>query len=431
MTLRRVLLENSSYGHRNAGDAAMLRAAVDRLRGFFDGAEVRVLTTAPDQLRDLCPTACPVDLTVQPPGFTRSLVPIRWRRGRRFQEAVRCRADEWAGRLGRWSDRLAGLARAGMPAHRAAFARYLAELDAADLVVATGGGFVTDAFPHHCRAVLMTLLLAAGRGKPVAMTGQGLGPLTSRPLTRLARAVFPRLAVVGLREGVASPALATALGAPADRVVVTGDDAVEFAYSLRPDALGGAVGVNLRVARYSGVSDGEAGGVRAVVLGLAERASAPVLPVPISWYPQEDDLGSFRRLFPGVPVDPAAAAAGPDPDATARLAGRCRVVVTGSYHAGVFALAQGVPVVGLAKSAYYVDKFEGLAGQFPDGVRVARLDDPAGPAAVAKAAEDLWAAAPGLRAGLLASAAAQVEAGRAFYRRLALLGRPDPGGNRR
>ena len=30
-----------------------------------------------------------------------------------------------------------------------------------------------------------------------------------------------------------------------------------------------------------------------------------------------------------------------------------RLVITGSYHAGVFALAQGVPVLALAKSAYY------------------------------------------------------------------------------
>ena len=35
------------------------------------------------------------------------------------------------------------------------------------------------------------------------------------------------------------------------------------------------------------------------------------------------------------------------------------VEVTGSYHAGVFALAQGIPVVGLLQSAYYEQKFIG------------------------------------------------------------------------
>ena len=36
-----------------------------------------------------------------------------------------------------------------------------------------------------------------------------------------------------------------------------------------------------------------------------------------------------------------------------RMAGRCRTVFTGSYHAAVFALAQGTPVVAIAASPYY------------------------------------------------------------------------------
>ena len=43
----------------------------------------------------------------------------------------------------------------------------------------------------------------------------------------------------------------------------------------------------------------------------------------------------------------------------------CRIVVTGSYHAGVFALSQGIPVVALCSSDYYRHKMQGLALQFP------------------------------------------------------------------
>ena len=54
---------------------------------------------------------------------------------------------------------------------------------------------------------------------------------------------------------------------------------------------------------------------------------------------------------------------------------RCRLVVTGSYHAGVFALASGIPVVGLAKSSYYRDKFLGLADMFAVGCETVTLDE--------------------------------------------------------
>jgi polysaccharide pyruvyl transferase WcaK-like protein len=99
---------------------------------------------------------------------------------------------------------------------------------------------------------------------------------------------------------------------------------------------------------------------------------------------------------------------------------RCRVVVTGSYHAGVFALAMGVPVVALAASAYYQDKMGGLAHQFgADGCRVVALDGPDAPAALADAVAAQWAGAERLRPALLAAAERQAAAGRDAYRRLA------------
>ena len=53
---------------------------------------------------------------------------------------------------------------------------------------------------------------------------------------------------------------------------------------------------------------------------------------------------------------------------------RCRLVIVGSYHAAVFALAQGVSAIGLAGNAYYLQKFEGLAAnQF--GLRAVKSSD--------------------------------------------------------
>ena len=43
--------------------------------------------------------------------------------------------------------------------------------------------------------------------------------------------------------------------------------------------------------------------------------------------------------------------------------GQCHLVVTGAFHTAVFALAQGIPAVCLAKSRHYMNKFLGLADQ--------------------------------------------------------------------
>ena len=53
---------------------------------------------------------------------------------------------------------------------------------------------------------------------------------------------------------------------------------------------------------------------------------------------------------------------------------RCRVVVTGAYHAAVFALAQGIPVVCLSNSPYYLAKFQGLEDLFGSGCTIVTLE---------------------------------------------------------
>ena len=105
---------------------------------------------------------------------------------------------------------------------------------AADLVVASGGGYVTDTWWWHAAGVLSLLRLAQRLGKPTAMFGQGVGPISergrggSRALRAQARAVLPRLAVLGLREDRIGKDLAISLGIPAGAVAVTGDDALEL-----------------------------------------------------------------------------------------------------------------------------------------------------------------------------------------------------------
>ena len=128
---------------------------------------------------------------------------------------------------------------------------FLSAFEAADLAVCTGGGFINDTFRGHARTILEQLALGARQGKPTAMFGQGIGPLGDAPLRERMRDWLPSLQLITLREGLVGPSILRDLGFPAERTVVTGDDAIELAHVCTPPQLGQGLGVNVRVARYS------------------------------------------------------------------------------------------------------------------------------------------------------------------------------------
>jgi colanic acid/amylovoran biosynthesis protein len=98
---------------------------------------------------------------------------------------------------------------------------------------------------------------------------------------------------------------------------------------------------------------------------------------------------------------------------------RCRIVVTGAYHAAVFALAQGIPAVALARSPYFLDKFRGLRDIFDGGCEVVLLEPDNLDERLYKAMTAAWESADRLRAPLRNAASTQIEASQAAYRRFA------------
>ena len=109
------------------------------------------------------------------------------------------------------------------------------------------------------------------------------------------------------------------------------------------------------------------------------------------------------------------------PEAILAQVRRCRILVTGAYHAAVFALGQGIPAVCLDGSSYYHAKWEGLVDLFGEGCRVVSLGAPQWETHLAVAIDGAWAGADAVRADLLASAARQVQAGRRACARIAAL----------
>lgn len=415
----RILIENSGYRLTNMGDLAMLQIAVSRLKDLWPGALIEVFTSRPDLLTKFCPEVRPL---VGPDFFIQfsSLLP----RIERFMPNSAARQHlcefEW-----KMHQQLPFLTRPllqrklkKMSAHSKAINSLVRIVEAADLVVASGGGYITDFFYGTAVRALQILNLATWLDKPTVMLGHGLGPLQNLELWTQAKLVLPRVDLISLRESRAGMPLLNSLGVSHNRVMTTGDDAIELAYKARNTACGDGIGVNLRVTKYSSVDTDALEIVRSALQHVAREKSVPLIPVPIANYETEDDPKAIQKLLAGYDDDTDGGQDLDTPPKVIEQIGRCRVVVTGSYHGGVFALAQGIPVVCIAKSKYYVDKFFGLAEQFGTGCEVICMDEGQLRENLIFAIDNAWRLAEEVRAQLLESAKQQVELSHAAYQQV-------------
>jgi polysaccharide pyruvyl transferase WcaK-like protein len=393
----RILVDQSGYDLLNLGDVAMLQSCVARLRTQWPDADIMVVVRDPRRLALYCPGATAIRTVADSP-----LIRHLPRRPRLiYEQARRLAAPYFSGRVGR---RAAGQSRTAIQA-----------VHTADLVVAGGGGYLTDTWWWHAAGVMSLLSLAQRLGKPTAMFGQGIGPMRLRALRAQARVVLPRLAVLGLREDQMGRDLALAFGvAPAD-VVITGDDALEFIGDS--GTTGNALGLSLRVSGYADVDMQMAAAVGDLILEMAVTLDTPVVPLPVSR--DADDAAVLRHILRrnhGL-VDPVADDF-TSPQNLIEAAAGCRVIVTGSYHAAVFGLAQGVPAVCLTKSAYYDAKFGGLQALFPAACFVISLDTPDFPARLRATVRQAWHLPDSTRANARDTAGGLRNAGRDAYEQL-------------
>lgn len=417
----RILVEPSDYILRNVGDMAMMQIAVERLSALWPDASIQILSDVPDRMPAFAPNAQALDSAGRQiwyrPGFLagrlEAYLPRRLREQLRSVEQMLRR---------RWPSLVAFILRRKLrwAGHNdQTLNEFLTAVSEADLVIANGMGGITDTFPEYASELLDTLQLAIRRGVVTAMVGQGMGPLRDPALWAQAQRVLPQVDFLSLREERAGRPLLRALGVADERILTTGDDAIELAYAQRQPELGAGLGVNLRLSNYAGVDELVVKQLRPLLQSAARRYGAPMIPVPISGVPGEADAETIRHLLCGYERQPVDCDEEVDtPLKVIQRIQRCRVVVTGSYHAAVFALAMGIPAIGLAASAYYEDKFLGLADQFGAGCRVVFLHHPDLSARLACAIEEAWQCAGQTRPQLLAAAARQVERSHAAYRRI-------------
>lgn len=413
-------MDPSTFDCRNMGDVAMLQVAIQRLRGLWPSARIHVLTDAPEALAVHCPGAAPLSNSGRREWFSDRALLGEWHR--RAPAPVGAAASAAARRLRRgWPAGLEGLLRAKARLRRrddGARRGFLRSMEQADLYLVSGAITLTDKAASLATVVLDTMAMALSQGVPAAMMSQGIGSMREPELLAKARSILPRAGLVAVREAVFGPVRLEALGVRRDRITVTGDDAVALALEPAIEERARAIGVNLRLGRSSDVASEIVPVVREVVQAAAARRSVPLLPLPIAFHAASDDPATLRELLSGTDE---ASGGGSHLETTGALleqTGRCRIVVAGAYHAAVFALAQGVPVVALAYNEDYFEKFRGLADQFSAGCRIVSLTEASLARDLAAAIDAAWEDADRVRRALREAARRQARASAAAYARL-------------
>lgn len=411
--------------YKNMGDVAMLQVAVARLLSLWPAARIEVLTESPSNLARYCPGARPL-----PRAGCACWVGDQVLLGKYHQflpkwASVRLSALKRA--LGLYWPTLVELLihlrlsfRDGS-GRRKDFKVFMKALKSTDLLVVSGSGGFADSCREWNLSILGTTEAAIRRGVPVVMFGQGMGPLNDPMVLSRARHVLPKVSLITLRGSRGGPRLLQSLGVELAGVLTTGDEAIELAYAARVDEPGNAVGINLRVAAYAAVKTDTIEKVGSVLREFARRYKAPLLPIPVAFHEYAHDQETIRRLLAGVDDESDGGLSLDTPLKLIKQTGRCKIVVTGAYHAAVFALAQGIPVVCLTKSPYYLAKFQGLEDLFGLGCTTVMLNEPDMPSTLAAAIEKTWNSAELVRLPLLQSALRQIEGSREAYQRVKYL----------
>ena len=416
----RILVVPSTFDCLNLGDVAMLQVTVARLSELHPEPTIQVFTQDASKLAVHCPDAAPVVISYERlrtwfadhfllGSYHKRLPRTISRRLIQFKGAAHHHYPTVVQRLifvRLWLRNEDG----------SAFREFQNAVNEADLLVVIGNGGIGDLFNGFTNIAFSVLDMALRRGIPTAVVCLGLGPLHDQNLRMRAARVFLKVQFIGLREQRKGPSLLSEFGVSHEKFFVTGDEAVELAFNQRSKEMGNALGVNLRLAGYAGVGAGIIEQVQPVLQGFYRAHEAPLLAVPIAFHGAANDPAAIRQLLAGTDHQTDG---GECLDSTPKLLsqiGRCRVVLTGAYHAAVFALAQGIPVVCLSNSEFYDDKFAGLADLFGVGCEIVYLDTADFPTALRAALDRSWHSAPALRDPLLQCAASQINMGRAAYK---------------
>lgn len=414
-----------NYGaaeYQNIGDIAMLQVAVTRLSEQWPNAEILVFTESAAGLARFCPAAKPLARDgAEIWGSDRVLLGKALHQRLPASFSVRL-SDAKSRIVARNPALVRSLLRARFrirdtDGRLEKVESFLSTLQSSDLLVISGSGGFADSCRGWNYYTLGLMNAALAFGVKVALFGQGVGPLGDREVLARMRQILPKVALFSSRGTQGAEPIAREIGIPNDVFITTGDETVEPAYQARPLVPGRSIGINLRLASYSGVTEVDADALGRVLRDFAESKNTSLLPLPIATHACANDRKSILRLLgEDDGSDPMSLL--DSPERIYEQTAKCRVVVSGAYHAAVFALSQGIPAICLSGSEYYRNKFEGLKVLFGEGCKVVNLQQSDAVVRLSDLLQSAWTTADNVRPELIDAALRQIAASRKAYLRL-------------
>lgn len=236
---------------------------------------------------------------------------------------------------------------------------------AADGVAIAGGGNIASTWPMHIFERSTIGEIARITGTPLVVSGQTIGPFLTDEDAALVTTLLSSASMVGLREG-ASLALCRSLGVPEELLTGTIDDA-SFLDGSAPawdDAY-----CLVTLSTHVGDEDRETFITRTAELldSIATHTGLAIVFAPHFGSLLPGDVRGDSVLHGRVAAAMSAESveiAATDAAASASLAHHASLVITSRYHPAVFAVAAGVPTLGISVDDYTSVKLTGALGNF-------------------------------------------------------------------
>jgi len=234
----------------------------------------------------------------------------------------------------------------------------------------------------------------------------------------MAKKVLPTVDFIMVRENDYAVPFLRSLGVSPERIYMSGDDAVEVAYEARVPSMGNHIGVSMRQAHYTNLKSQDLTRLRPVLHQAASKHGAPLIGISTSCCGPESDQFRVGALLAGYPKSKNSWLRFESTLNLIQKVGRCRVMVASAFHGALFALAQGIPTIGLVKTNEYSIKFGALVDQFSPGCQLLSLTDDRLPEKLAEAIDRAWELAEQQRPSVLKAAETQIQLGQLGYQRL-------------
>ena len=234
----------------------------------------------------------------------------------------------------------------------------------ADIVFFVGGGYLTDIGKFDCRATLAAGLMAILSGKPVFMSGQGIGPIDTLITKLLLRSTVPHAKLVTFRDKSGSENLLRRLHIPWKEGGSVGDDAMSLPVKQVSDIgagwRGDRLAVHIRICPQTPNISVHITELERFLASMVEDGDWQIDFFIFHTTRPAYEEEVIKSIVERTGIKNYVVHKTEDPRQARYLVGQCDVAIGIAYHFLVFALAEGVPTIGLWDGRYYKDKIEGL-----------------------------------------------------------------------